>query len=46
MAAARVGDIEPARESVRNMLTKFASTWRMDNPLVDFGNTPYQVTKC
>lgn len=30
--------------SFRQMLA-FASAWRMDNPLVDFGQTPYQPTE-
>lgn len=42
LAAARMGDMEPARQSVRQMMNLFASTWRMDNPLVDFGLSPYQ----
>ena len=42
LAAARMGDIEPARQSVRQMMNLFASTWRMDNPLVNFGLSPYQ----
>ena len=42
MAAARVGDLAPARASVKQMIALFASTWRMDNPLVNFGLSPYQ----
>jgi hypothetical protein len=42
MAAARTGDILPAVESLRTMRALFADTWRMDNPLVDFGRSPYQ----
>ena len=40
LAAARVGDILPAFESLRTMLALYADTWRMDNPLVDFGRSP------
>ena len=42
LAAARLGDISPALDSVRQMRDTFASSWRMDNPLVDFGRAPYQ----
>jgi len=42
LAAARVGDIDPAFQSVRQMRDRFATTWRMDNPLTDFGQTVYQ----
>eukprot|EP00658_Telonema_sp_P-2_P073406 TRINITY_DN6245_c0_g1_i1.p1 TRINITY_DN6245_c0_g1~~TRINITY_DN6245_c0_g1_i1.p1 ORF type:complete len:458 (-),score=89.20 TRINITY_DN6245_c0_g1_i1:302-1675(-) len=42
MAAARTGDVNPAFESVRQMKRLYADTWRMDNPLVDFGKAPYQ----
>jgi len=42
MAAARMGDLAPARASVKQMVALFASTWRMDNPIVNFGLSPYQ----
>jgi hypothetical protein len=42
MAAARSGDITPALDSMRQMLKLFGDTWRMDNPLVNFGLAPYQ----
>jgi hypothetical protein len=42
MAAARMGDLTPAFDSMRQMQKLFGSTWRMDNPIVNFGLAPYQ----
>ena len=42
MAAALQGDLAPALDSMRQMQKLFGSTWRMDNPLVNFGLAPYQ----
>jgi hypothetical protein len=42
LACARMGDIDTARESVRQMMKLFGTTWRMDNPIVNFGLAPYQ----
>ena len=42
MASAITGDIQPAFDYVRQMRTLFGATWRMDNPIVDFGKSPYQ----
>ena len=42
MAAALQGDLVPALDSMRQMQKLFGSTWRMDNPLVNFGLAPYQ----
>ena len=42
MAAALQGDLVPAFDSMRQMQKLFGSTWRMDNPLVNFGLAPYQ----
>lgn len=42
MAAARAGDLTAAFESVKTMQSKFGDTWRMDNPLVNFGQSPYE----
>ncbi len=41
LAYCRLGHFEDARKSIRQMLT-FARRFRMDNPLVDFGNAVYQ----
>ena len=41
MAYYRLGKHEDARRSMKKMLD-FARRFRMDNPLVDFGNAPYQ----
>ena len=41
MAYYRLGKYEDARRSMKKMLT-FARQFRMDNPLVDFGNAVYQ----
>lgn len=41
MAYYRVGAYEDARRSMQQML-KFARAFRMDNPLVEFGNAVYQ----
>jgi hypothetical protein len=41
MAYYRLGDYESARRSMRQIL-KFARDFRLDNPLVDFGNAVYQ----
>ena len=42
MAAARMGDLTPAFDSMRQMQKLFGATWRMDNPIVNFGLAPYQ----
>jgi hypothetical protein len=42
MAAALTGDLDPAFDSMRQMQSLFGSTWRMDNPIVNFGLSPYQ----
>ena len=42
LAAARTGDLEPGFQSVRQMLKLFGSSWRMDNPITNFGLVPYQ----
>ncbi|HVV71510.1 MAG TPA: hypothetical protein VHI52_08435, partial [Verrucomicrobiae bacterium] len=44
MAYYRVGAYEDARRSMKQILT-FARRFRMDNPLVDFGNAVYQPTQ-
>ncbi len=41
MAYYRLGKYEDARRSMQQLL-KFARAFRMDNPLVDFGNAVYQ----
>jgi hypothetical protein len=41
MAYSRLGKYEDARRSMKQMMT-FARQFRMDNPLVDFGNAVYQ----
>ena len=41
MAYYRLGKYEVARRSMKKMMT-FARQFRMDNPLVDFGNAVYQ----
>ncbi len=41
MAYYRLGKYDDARRSMNKMLD-FARRFRMDNPLVDFGNAPYQ----
>jgi hypothetical protein len=41
MAYYRLGKYEDARRSMKQMMT-FARQFRMDNPLVDFGNAVYQ----
>lgn len=41
MAYARLGHHEDIRRSMKQLL-KFAGSFRMDNPLVDFGNNVYQ----
>ena len=41
MAYYRLGKHEDARRSMKKMLD-YARRFRMDNPLVDFGNAPYQ----
>jgi hypothetical protein len=41
MAYYRLGQSDDARASMKAIL-KFAHQFRMDNPLVDFGNAPYQ----
>ena len=41
MAYYRLGKYEDARRSMKKMLD-YARRFRMDNPLVDFGNAPYQ----
>ena len=41
MAYYRLGKYEDARRSMTKMLD-YARRFRMDNPLVDFGNAPYQ----
>ena len=40
VAYCRLGLPELAAASLRQMISQFASTWRMDNPLTDFGATP------
>lgn len=42
LAYYRLGQAELAKSSMRQMIAKFAATWRMDNPLTEFGATPYQ----
>ena len=42
MAAALQGDLAPAFASVAQMQKLFGATWRMDNPIVNFGLAPYQ----
>ena len=42
LAAARTGDLDPGFQSVRQMLKLFGSSWRMDNPITNFGLEPYQ----
>ncbi len=37
----RVGAFDDARRAMKRML-RYAGEWRMDNPLVDFGNQVYQ----
>ena len=44
MAYYRLGDYEAARRSMRQIL-KFAREFRLDNPLVDFGNAVYQPSE-
>ena len=41
MAYSRLGKYEDARRSMKKMMT-YARQFRMDNPLVDFGNAVYQ----
>ena len=41
MAYYRLGKYDDARRSMKKMLD-YARRFRMDNPLVDFGNAPYQ----
>jgi hypothetical protein len=41
LAYARLGKFDDQKASMRQLM-KFADTFRMDNPLVDFGNAPYQ----
>ncbi len=41
MAYCRLGKFDDARRSMRQLM-KFARAFRMDNPLVDFGNAVYQ----
>jgi hypothetical protein len=41
MAYYRLGKYEDARRSMKQLL-KFARAFRMDNPLIDFGNAVYQ----
>jgi hypothetical protein len=38
LAYARIGEFDSARRSMKQMLNRFAKLWRMDNPLIDFGN--------
>jgi len=40
----RLGKFEDARRSMQQMM-KFARAFRLDNPLVDFGNAVYQPTQ-
>ena len=42
LAAARTNATEVGQASVREMINNFGNGWRMDNPLVDFGQAPYQ----
>jgi hypothetical protein len=41
MAYSRLNHFDDAKRSMQKML-KYAKTFRMDNPLVEFGNAPYQ----
>jgi len=42
LAYMRMNSPEDALASVEQMVARFATVWRMDNPLVDFGLEPYQ----
>jgi hypothetical protein len=45
MAYLRLNRAADALASAQQMITRFASVWRMDNPLVNFGLSPYQPTE-
>ena len=43
LASARLNNMWPALASVKQMYNMYSKSWRMDNPLVDFGLAPYQA---
>jgi hypothetical protein len=45
MAYYRVGAFEDCRNSVSQLISHFASVWRMDNPLTNFGASVYQPSE-
>lgn len=45
LAYLRLNRTADALASVQQMISKFATVWRMDNPLVNFGLSPYQPSE-